>query len=235
MFLDTIRGIFRIVLRGGARLKITGYENIPATGSAIVVSNHLGRLDAMLGVILSERDDIILMIADKYHSVPLWRWAGNNLDAIWLDRDEADFHAMREVYKRLKQGGLLGIAPEGTRSKTEALAPGKPGAAYLAARAGVPLIPVGIYGTEDRLVKKRLKSLKRLDITISIGEPFMLPPLPRKERDEFLDESTVEIMCRIAALLPPEYRGFYADHPRVHELLNEQQRALTPGDGASIA
>lgn len=218
MFLRIIRNVFRVVLNVVARVSVTGFHNIPREGGAIVVTNHIGRLDAMVGVILSERDDIILMIADKYHSVPLWRWVGDNLDAIWLDREEADFHALREVFKRLRKGGLLGIAPEGTRSKTEALAPGKPGAAYLAARTGLPLIPAGISGTEDRLVKERLRRLQRLDIRINIGEPFALPPLPRKDRDLFLQESTDEIMCRIAALLPPEYRGVYADSPRVNEL-----------------
>ena len=163
------------------------------------------------------------MIADKYQKDLLWRWLGDHLNAIWLDREEVDFSSLREVFRRLKDGGLLGIAPEGTRSKTEALAPGKPGAAYLAARSQVPLIPVGVTGTEDRLVKQKLKRLQRLDITINIGEPFMLPPLPRKNREEFLQESTDEIMCQIAALLPPEYRGVYKDFPRVSELLEEQQ------------
>jgi 1-acyl-sn-glycerol-3-phosphate acyltransferase len=203
---------------------MTGYENIPSHGGAIVVSNHIGRLDAMIGVVLSDRDDIILMIADKYHKDLLWRWLGDRLNAIWLDREEVDFSSLREVFRRLKDGGLLGIAPEGTRSKTEALALGKPGAAYLAARSQVPLIPIGVTGTEDRLVKQKLTRLQRLDIRINIGEPFMLPPLSRKNRDEFLQESTDEIMCQIAALLPPEYRGVYLDYPRVRALLEEQQR-----------
>jgi 1-acyl-sn-glycerol-3-phosphate acyltransferase len=222
MFLRALRTIFRVVLRLGARVTMTGYENIPQHGGAIVISNHIGRLDAMIGVVLSDRDDIILMIADKYQKDLLWRWLGDHLNAIWLDREEVDFSSLREVFRRLKDDGLLGIAPEGTRSKTEALAPGKPGAAYLAARSQVPLIPVGVTGTEDRLVKHKLKRLQRLDITINIGEPFMLPPLPRKNREEFLQESTDEIMCQIAALLPPEYRGVYKEFPRVSELLEEQ-------------
>jgi 1-acyl-sn-glycerol-3-phosphate acyltransferase len=227
MFLRTLRNTFRIVLKAGASVTVTGYEHIPREGAAIVVTNHIGRLDAMLGVILSNRDDIILMIADKYQDAPFWRWTGDKLDAIWLDRDEADFHALREVFRRLKKGGILGIAPEGTRSKTEALALGKPGAAYLAARSGAPIVPVGITGTEDRLVKQRLKRLQRLDITITVGEPFTLPPLPRKDRDAFLAQSTDEIMCRIAALLPPAYRGVYASYPRVAELVAQQASLIS--------
>ena len=222
MFLRTIRLIFRIVLKAIARIDISGYEYIPETGGAIVVTNHVGRLDAILGVILADRDDFILMIAEKYQKYAFWRWAGKKVDAVWLDRYEADFHAMRVVYRRLKQGEILGMAPEGTRSKTGTMAEGKPGAAYLAAKTNVPIIPVGLTGTEDNIVKNRLRHLHRLDIAIRIGEPFYLPPMDRKNRDEYLARSTEEIMCRIAALLPPKSRGVYADAPRLKEILAEQ-------------
>ena len=89
MFLRTLRAVFRVVLKMVARIDMTGLQNLPTEGGAIVVTNHIGRLDAMIGVILAEREDIILMIADKYERVPLWRWLGNNLNAIWLDREVA--------------------------------------------------------------------------------------------------------------------------------------------------
>ena len=200
---------------------MVGYEHIPETGGAIVATNHLGRLDGMLGVLLTDRHDFILMIAEKYQRNWFWNWAGKKVNAIWLNRYEADFLAMREVYRRLKQGQILGIAPEGTRSASETMAEGKPGAAYLAAKTGLPIIPVGVYGTEDRIVKQELTRLKRLDIHIRIGEPFYLAPMDRKHREEYLQQSTEEIMCQIAALLPVKYRGFYADYPRVQELIAE--------------
>ncbi len=219
MFLKLLRIISRTILWIIANVDIQGYEHVPTSGGALIISNHLGRLDAMLGVVLANRDDIILMITDKYKNDRLWRYLGNKLDAIWLNRDEADFHALREVTRRLKKGGISGIAPEGTRSKTEALLPGKPGGAYIAAKTGVLLIPVALWGTEDRVVKERLTRLRRLDIHIRIGEPFTLPPLKRKHRDEMLAQGTDEMMCRVAAMLPEKYRGVYADHPRLLELL----------------
>lgn len=225
-FLRTIRVISRFILHLIARVRIQGLEHIPPTGEpAIVVTNHLGRLDAMLAVVLAERDDFILFIAEKYQKYPFWRWIVRRVDGIWLNRYEADLQAMRQAYRRLQQGEILGMAPEGTRSETESLAPGKPGAAYLAAKGQLPIIPIGLTGTEDRLVGQRLKRLRRLDIDIRIGEPFVLPPMvDRKQRDAYLEQSTEEIMCRIAVLLPPPYRGVYADHPRVGELLAEQAR-----------
>ena len=111
------------------------------------------------------------------------------------------------------------MAPEGTRSKTESLTYGKPGAAYLADKAQVPIIPIGLIGTEDRLVKASFKRLRRIHIHAKIGKPIMLPPVNRRTRDEDLQKNTEEIMCQIAALLPPSYRGVYADHPRVQQLL----------------
>ncbi len=176
----------------------------------------------MLAMVLSDRDDIIMMVAEKYQAYWIWRWTARKLDALWLDRHNADFRTLREVQKRLKAGGIAAVAPEGTRSPTGQMQPGKPGAAYLAAKTGVPIIPVAITGTEDKVVYGRLKRFQRLEITIRVGEPFSLPSLPRKNKDEFLQQSTDEMMCRIAALLPPEYRGVYAEHPRLQELLVAQ-------------
>jgi len=158
-------------------------------------------------------------VAEKYQKYGIVRWLVTKLDAIWLERFEADFHAIRETLERLKAGGVLVIAPEGTRSTTRGLLPGRPGASYMAAKSGLPVVPVAVTGTEDELVKARLKHLKRLDIRVRVGVPFTLPPAKGPERDAILQQGTDEIMCRIAALLPESYRGVYADHPRLKELL----------------
>ena len=222
MFLKILRLVCRFILRIIARVDATEMERIPANGACLAVSNHLGRLDAMLAMVLSDRDDIIMMIAEKYQAYWIWRWVARNLDALWLDRHTTDFRTLREVQKRLKVGGIAAIAPEGTRSATGQMQPGKPGAAYLAAKTGAPIVPMAITGTGDKEVYWRLKRFKRLDITIRVGEPFTVPPLPRHNKDEFLQQTTDEMMCRIAALLPPEHRGVYATHPRLQELLQNQ-------------
>jgi 1-acyl-sn-glycerol-3-phosphate acyltransferase len=221
MFLKLIRTITRFILRLIARVELIDFDRVPKTETVIVVTNHLGRLDAILGYILVDRADVIMMVAEKYEKVALWRWIGSKLNVIWLNRFKADIHALRETTRRLKQGGILAVAPEGTRSPTEALQEGKPGAAFLAAKAGVPLLPVVLTGTEDRVVLERLRHFKRLNITVRVGEPFTLPPMDRKNRDAYLAEQTEEIMCRIAAHLPEKYRGVYTGHPRLNELLAE--------------
>ncbi len=96
----------------------------------------------------------------------------------------------------------------------------KPGGIYLAWKAGVPILPVALTGTQDALVKNRLKHLKRLDIKATVGMAFTLPQEAKgKSRDALLQGYTNEVMCRIAALLPEEMRGVYAEHWRTKELL----------------
>ncbi len=222
MFLKSVRFIARIVLRLIANIELIDFDRVPDTETVIVVSNHLGRLDAMLGYILIDRTDVIMLVAEKYEKSPLWRWVGKKLDVIWINRFDADIHALRETTRRLRQGGILAVAPEGTRSPTEALQQGKPGAVFLAAKANVPIMPIVLTGTEDRVVKMRLRRLQRLDITVRAGEPFRLPPMDRKNRDAYMAAQTDEVMCRIAALLPEKYRGVYAAHPRLYALLAEE-------------
>ncbi|MCU0487305.1 MAG: 1-acyl-sn-glycerol-3-phosphate acyltransferase [Anaerolineales bacterium] len=146
-------------------------------------------------------------------------WAVNG---IYINRFSADLNALREVFRRLKQGGVMVVAPEGTRSKSGTLQEGRDGASFIAARTGLTIMPGGLVGTQDAQVVSRLRKFKRLDIELRIGQPFTLPPLEGRNRAEQLKEYTDEIMCRIAILLPAEMRGIYADHPRTAELLAEQ-------------
>jgi len=215
------RGLIILILRLTIKVETIGLENVPLQGSCIIASNHLGRLDALLVYLLIPRKDIILTVAEKYHKVAFFRWAAKSLNALWLDRFNADIGAMRAVLKRIQNGEMYVIAPEGTRSKTEALIIGQPGAAYIAAKTGAPIIPVALTGTEDRIVGDNLKKLRRSPVVVRMGKPFKLTPLDRKNRDNDLQQKTDEIMSQIAVMLPPQYHGVYADHPRLVELLDQ--------------
>ena len=213
------RSLIKLIIRLTCRLEIHSLDRLPKTGAFAVASNHLGRLDPLLVYYLLDRRDIIMLVAEKYRENALARWFVRQLDGIFVDRFEADFRAVREALTRLRSGGLLVLAPEGTRSPTGALIEGHHGISYLAAKAGVPIYPVGITGTQDRAVLAHFKRLRRARVVGVVGEPFTLPGISRQARDETLEAYTGEIMCRIAALIPPEYRGVYADHPRLRELL----------------
>lgn len=222
MSYKSTRFLIRLTLRLIAHIEVFDLHNMPMSGACIGVSNHLGRLDAMLPYRFSDRTDIFLLIAEKYRENPIFRWLGKQLDGVFIDRFNSDVSALRETFNRLKHGGLLVMSPEGTRSPTEGLIEGKPGSGYLAAKAGVPIVPVGITGTEDRLVMQQLRRFRRVQIITRVGKPFILPPFDSKNREAAIQHATEEIMCQIAALIPPHNRGIYANHPRLVELLNQE-------------
>jgi 1-acyl-sn-glycerol-3-phosphate acyltransferase len=216
---DFLSWLVRFVINLIARVEIQGFENVPQDSGFVIATNHLGRLDLAL-LFYALEGDFILPVAEKYEHHWLYGPIGNAMGAIWLDRFNADVGSVREILARMKAGGILVIAPEGTRSKTEAMAEGRPGVAYLAMKAGVPILPVALAGTEDRVVIDRLKHFKKSEIKVLVGPAFRLPQIKGRQREAALKEYTDEIMCRIGALLPVKYRGVYADHPRLKELLN---------------
>ncbi len=201
-----------------ARIEIEGVENLPSGGGFILASNHLGRLDSALLYYAIDREDIIMPVAEKYKTHWVFGPLVPALGGFFINRFDADVHAIREVLKRLKNGGIFVIAPEGTRSKTEALQQARPGVAFFASKTGLPVIPIALTGTEDRAVSENLKHFRRSKITIQAGAPFTLPSLKGQDRDEALELAVAEIMCRIGVMLPEKYRGYYAGHPRLKEL-----------------
>jgi 1-acyl-sn-glycerol-3-phosphate acyltransferase len=169
---------------------------------------------------------MFVVIGEKWRDVGLFRWVGKHFNFIFIDRFRPDIKALRKIISLMEENNILVIAPEGTRSRTGALIEAKPGVSYLATKLQRPIVPVGITGTEDKTILRNLKKLRRSDFTISAGPAFTLPPLPRENRDEALKKYTDEIMCHIAALLPEKYRGVYADHPRLKELLGNNPGPL---------
>jgi len=220
---SAIRFIFKLL----SKIHVKGIEKIPVNGGCILVMNHLSRIDPALVYIVLDDQEILskhkmtALVADKYKSFPGISWIVNLFEGIWINREEADFQAMREARRFVSQGGMLGIAPEGTRSDTQALIQGKTGAAFLAEKVGAPLVPIAVKGTEDAF--HNLFRFRRPHIYMQFGEAFTLPPLDRQNRSASLQRNTDEIMCRIAAMLPPKYWGVYADHPRLKELLKENE------------
>ena len=200
-----------------SRVEAVGLENLPAQGGCIVACNHLSRIDPVLVFALGKRRDMTALVADKYKRNPFIRPLIVGVGGIWINREEADIHALREARQFLRDGGILGIAPEGTRSHTGALIPAKTGTAYLADKAGVPMVPAAIYGSESAV--RQLFHLRRPAIHIEFGKPVTLEPVSRANREADLERNTDEIMCRIAAMLPKRYWGVYAEHPRLKELL----------------
>lgn len=219
-----IRWLLRRLFNLIAHVDVRGYEHLPQDGSFVIATNHLGIVDVPLAFYALDRWDMFVMIGEKWQNVGLFRWVGKYFNFLFIDRFNPDIKAMRRVISLMKENNILVIAPEGTRSRVGMLIEAKPGVSYLASKLNRPIVPVAIVGTEDKVLFGNLKKLRRSHFTITAGPAFKLPPLPRENRDEALKEYTDEIMCHIAALLPEKYRGFYADHPRLKEMIASQQK-----------
>ena len=216
-----IRWLVRLLFNMVARVEVKGYEHLPKEGSYVLATNHLGIVDAPMAFYALDRWDMFVLIAEKWEKVTLFRWLGKYFNFIFIDRYNPDIKSLRKVISLMEHNNILVIAPEGTRSRVGSLIEAKPGVSYLATKLNRPIVPVAITGTEDKALFGNLKRLRRAHITLTAGEAFILPPLPRENRDEALKRYTDEIMCHIAAILPEKYRGFYANHPRLKELLQK--------------
>ena len=201
-----IRKVLSIIIHALGRVEVKGVENIPKEEGCILAINHLSRLDTFLIGITCPRQ-VYALVAAKYKSYPLVNWFTEASGGIWVNRTEFSREPLMTAIKVLKRGDVLGLAPEGTRSTSGSLQPGKPGVAFIAAHAGVPIVPLGITGTQDM---KGLLCFRRMRLGIIYGEPFHLPREGRMSSEELV-AATELIMVRIAKLLPPEYRGVYAE------------------------
>lgn len=197
---------------------IQGLENLPANGPYIFALNHLSMFDVPLVFSIVGDKPVTGWVAEKYYKHillgPMLKIGGG----VFIRRGQVDRTAIADAVAWLNEGNIFGVAPEGTRSDTHALIRGKTGLAFLADEASVPVIPVAVSGTE--MVFQHWLRLRRPVLSLRIGKPFHLPPLGRDNRSSSLRHNTDEIMCQIAAMLPPEYWGVYADHPRLAELLS---------------
>ena len=225
MMLRILRFLIRILLNIIARFEIRGKENVPLTGGMILAANHIGILDIIMVYYGIDRTDLFIPVAEKWEKIGWIRWLGKHLNFLFVDRFNPDLKAMRKMIALMQEGKCLAIAPEGTRSPTGSLIEGKPGVAFLAARSGFPVVPIAITGTEDKVILENVKRFRKSTITLTSTKPFIIPPLHKEDRDAALQKSTDEIMCQIAALLPEKYRGVYAGHQRVKELLAYREPA----------
>ncbi len=189
------------------RVEVRGLERVPAEGPLIVAINHLSLLDPPLVGAYFPRDLEMMAKAELFRR-PVVGWIVRHYGAFPVERGEADLRALKHAMRALKQGRAILMAPEGTRSKTHQLQRGKEGVALVAARTGAAVLPVALFGQEDWW--RKLLRLRRPRVTVHFGEPIRLA-CDRKADRRTLQAMTDQIMRRLAGLLPPAYRGVYAD------------------------
>ena len=203
-----VKALFSIV----CRVEIHGWSNVPEKGPFIVATNHLQFFDPPLVLVGLPFRRMTVLAADKWAKSWPINWFLSSMGAIFVQRGEVDRVALSKCQAVLERGGILGVAPEGTRSPTGGLQRGKTGVAYIAVKADVPILAVGVSGQEKIIAE--WKHLHRAHIVIRIGTLFKLSPLQGGHKGQQLQALTDEVMCHIAVLLREDLRGVYADAVR---------------------
>lgn len=201
-----IRGLIRLVVFLFLRSKVMGLEKFPRKGPALVVINHLGDADGVLGIAFWPGFTDPLAKIELF-DLPILGKIIDLFGVIWVHRGKPDRKALSAAIEGLQKGRIISIAPEGRESLQGSLEKGTEGAAFIARKAGVKIVPVAITGTENWRIYGNMKRLRRTDVTMTVGEPFYLPTLT--DRKEALDVGTRCIMESLACLLPKELRGEY--------------------------
>ena len=210
-----ILGLARLVILFATHRTVTGLENFPRKGPALIVINHLGDADAvLLGAsvpVMIEGMGKIELNEDRTAG-PILRAYG----VIWVHRGRPDRKAIRAALDGLAEGRMVALAPEGRQAVEGGLEEGTEGAAFLAMKSGAPIVPVAMTGTENENIYGRLKQWKRARVTLSVGKPFFIQE--QADRQKMMRDGTHQIMEALAGLLPESYRGIYkesvASNPR---------------------
>lgn len=212
-----LAAVSRMALAGITRIKLEGaLDSIPKDGPVILAANHASNLDPVVlgAVVLPKVGRRFQWLGKKeLFDWPVVGWIARNGGVHPVDRAAADVEAFRLAKRILDEGHVLFVFPEGTRSADGRLQEARDGTSVLALRTDAPILPVGIAGSHG--VWPRGQKLPRPGghVTIRVGTPFRLSEVlpPGIDRRAAKGLATTHIMRRIAALLPPEQRGPYAE------------------------
>lgn len=212
-------------MRGTMKLDLQGLENVPRTGPLLVLINHNSFLDPLVPCVFVRRDIFPMAKVEALNHYLGWtlKWYG----AFPIRRGEGDVGALKQALRVLKEGHSMLMAPEGHRNPAGILQEGHEGAALLAVRSHAPILPVAMQGGAPYF--DNLYSVRRTPITMRVGVPLMVSGLERKPSRDDLRVITDEMMYSLAALLPPQLRGRFADVDKFapHYLLPYHVAAVT--------
>jgi 1-acyl-sn-glycerol-3-phosphate acyltransferase len=201
----TIKGLTHIL----CRIDASELSQVPQQGPLLLVANHVNFLDAPVVYTHLQPRPLTGFVKAETWENPVMGLLFNIWGGIPIKRGEPDLAALDMAFEALRQGKIVAVAPEGTRSGNGRLTRGYPGIVILALRSGAPLLPIAYYGGET--FRDNVSHLRRTDFHITVGRPFTIDPGGQKVTRPVRQVITDEIMYQIAALLPEDYRGEYVD------------------------
>jgi 1-acyl-sn-glycerol-3-phosphate acyltransferase len=179
-FYQFARGVVLSVFKVVFRVRVVGKARVPSKGAYILAPSHRSILDVPFAAYVTSRTVRFLAKDDLFKS-PFGRKLFDALGAVEVERGTADRGAMRALEGVLERGEPVAIFPEGTRRSGPEITELFAGAAYLSVKFGVPIVPVGIGGSEHILPKGKL--LPRIHrVAVSVGEPIDPPVLEGRAR-----------------------------------------------------
>ena len=203
-----VNHIIRIVLHIVMKIEFHELEKIPQDGPVLLAVNHINFLDVPVIISHLYPRPTTGLIKKETWDDPFMAFLFNVWGGIPLNREIADFEAFQKAKDALKEGKILAIAPEGTRTEDGQLIRGKPGVAMLASKCNVTVVPLAYFGHEQ--FKRNIRQLKRTLMTIKVGKPFRVDMHENPRNKTTMQDVTDAIMGEIAKLMPEEYRGAYA-------------------------
>ncbi len=217
--------LLRALLTVLTRWKVTGREHVPGEGGFIVVSNHLNNADPSFVSAGLARRRIRFMAKQELFSYPLGALV-RLYGAFPVRRFNSDARALLRAERFLRDGQVVGMFPEGTRSRTGRLGPPHPGAAVIALRTGATVLPCAIAGSE--ILKNPLRLALRPRLTVTVGKPIYFEAV-RKPTQEQIADATTTIFEAIRELLPPNYVAPYTE---TSDDESESQQEESTGDSS---
>ena len=205
-FYHIARIAVRISLLLFTSCQLKGIENIPKKGPVLIVANHLSLADPPL-VSVSINRETLFMAKEELFSTGFTNYFIRSFGAFPVHRNRLDRTALRDADRVLKNGKVLVMFPESTRSPNGQLQYAYPGAALIALRNGASVVPIGITGTEN--IKGLSWLFHRPRVKLNVGHAFQAPSVNGKVSKSQVAEFTNTIMEHIAEMLPPSYRGNY--------------------------
>ena len=188
--------------------RVEGLENIPESGPAIVMMNHIAFVDSLVVLHVLPRNIVPLAKVEVY-DYPIIGIFPRLWHVIPIRREEFDRAAIQQILEVLRAGEMVLVAPEGTRGT--ALQQAKEGVAYIASRSGAPIIPVAIDKTPGFPALRFTKRWRGPGVVVKFGRPLRYRSEYQRARSDQLRKMTDEAMYVLAAMLPPERRGVYSD------------------------